>query len=106
VVSLVSKQCIDSTYDVQSDNLSAGLLDLLQLSEVVPVSGLGNNVVGSKNPHSANPSILLHVSNISILITRAWGSGPPPLGASPVHVLSPDILIHSQAQRTPETSEP
>jgi len=39
--------------DVQSDNLSAGLLDLLQLSEVVPVSRLGDNVVWRKDPHSA-----------------------------------------------------
>jgi hypothetical protein len=55
VVSLESTDLIGSTYDVQSNDLSASLLDLLQLSEVVPVSGLGDNVVGGKDPHSAVP---------------------------------------------------
>lgn len=58
---LVSTSRMRSTYDVQSDNLSAGLLDLLQLSEVVPVSRLGDNVVWRKDPHSAMLSdSLLH----------------------------------------------
>ena len=38
---------------MKSDDLTVGLLDLLQLTEVVPVTGLGNNVVGRKNPHAA-----------------------------------------------------
>ena len=41
------------THDVQGNDLSVGLLDLLQLSEVVPESGLGDNIVGGKDPHSA-----------------------------------------------------
>jgi hypothetical protein len=79
-ISIDSPVLRQSTYDVQSDNLSGSLLDLLQLSEVVPESGLGDNIVGRKDPHSAIPS----VSSVTPMLsrpTRAWGSGPPPWAA-------------------------
>ena len=44
---------------MEGDNLSVGLLDLLQLSEVVPESGLGDNVVGRKDSHSVELGSLL-----------------------------------------------
>jgi hypothetical protein len=46
-------RAVTDTYDVKGDNLTVGLLDLLQLAEVVPEAGLGDNVVGRKNPHAA-----------------------------------------------------
>jgi hypothetical protein len=62
-MSMILPNVPKSTYDVQSDNLSASLLDLLQLSEVVPESRLGDNIVGRKDPHSAVPSVsTLYVS--------------------------------------------
>jgi hypothetical protein len=41
------------THDVEGDDLSVGLLDLLELTEVVPESGLGDDVVGSEDAHAA-----------------------------------------------------
>lgn len=35
------------------DNFSIGLLDLFELSEVIPETGFGDDVVGSENPHAA-----------------------------------------------------
>jgi len=37
--------------DVDSDNLTVGLLDLLQLPQKVPEPRLGDDLVGSKDPH-------------------------------------------------------
>jgi hypothetical protein len=42
-----------STHDVDGNNLSVGLLDLLQLTEVVPETRLGDNIVGRKDSHAA-----------------------------------------------------
>lgn len=37
---------------VDGDNLTGGLLDLLELGQEVPESGLGHNLVGGKDSHS------------------------------------------------------
>lgn len=42
----------ESTYGVDGNDLSVGLLDLVELSEEVPESGLGNDLVGGEDPHS------------------------------------------------------
>ena len=39
------------TYDVDSDNLTVGLLDLFQLPQKVPKPRLGDDLVGGKDPH-------------------------------------------------------
>jgi hypothetical protein len=39
------------THDVDSDNLTVGLLDLLQLPQKVPEPRLGDDLVGGKDPH-------------------------------------------------------
>lgn len=36
---------------MNGDNLSVGLLDLLELTQKVPESGLGDDLVGCKDPH-------------------------------------------------------
>lgn len=41
-----------STYHVQADDLTSGLLDLLQATHEVPVTGLGNDGVGGKDAHA------------------------------------------------------
>lgn len=46
---------------MKSDNLSVGLLDLFQLSEVVPESRLGDNIVGRKDSHSVELGSLLRL---------------------------------------------
>lgn len=51
----------EATHNVEGDDLSVGLLDLLQLSEVVPESRLGDNVVGSENSHSVELGGLLRL---------------------------------------------
>lgn len=38
---------------VDGDDFTGSLLDLLELSQEVPESGLGDNLVGCKDPHSA-----------------------------------------------------
>jgi hypothetical protein len=93
---------MNSTYDVQSDNLSAGLLDLLQLSKVVPVSGLGDNIVGRKDPHSAVPLISFlvplyprnHSLEFGVLVRLRWELSPNDrvLGESGHLNISTDIL--------------
>ena len=40
------------TYFVKTDDLTVGLLDLLQLGEEVPETGLGDDLVGSENSHA------------------------------------------------------
>ena len=40
------------TYHVEADDLTVGLLDLLELGEEVPEARLGNNCVGSKDAHA------------------------------------------------------
>ena len=40
-----------ATHDVDSDNLTVGLLDLLQLPQKVPEPRLGDDLVGGKDPH-------------------------------------------------------
>jgi hypothetical protein len=92
-----------STYDVQSDNLSAGLLDLLQLSKVVPVSGLGDNIVGRKDPHSAVPLISFlvplyphnHSLELGVLVRLRWELSPNDrvLGESGHLIISIDVLL-------------
>lgn len=42
----------EETYLVDGNDLTGGLLDLLQAAKEVPVPRLGNNGVGSKNPHA------------------------------------------------------
>lgn len=42
----------DSTYHVDGHDLTSGLLDLLQTPHEVPVSGLGDNGVGSEDSHT------------------------------------------------------
>lgn len=39
-------------YLVHGDDLAVCLLDLPQLREEVPEAGLGDNIVGRKNPHA------------------------------------------------------
>jgi hypothetical protein len=94
---------MNSTYDVQSDNLSAGLLDLLQLSKVVPVSGLGDNIVGRKDPHSAVPLISFlvplyphnHSLELGVLVRLRWELSPNDrvLGESGHLIISIDVLL-------------
>lgn len=38
--------------DVEGNDLTVSLLGLLQLTKVVPVSGLGDDLVGGKDPHA------------------------------------------------------
>lgn len=40
------------TYHLDADDLTGGLLDLLETSQEVPVSGLGDSRVGSEDGHS------------------------------------------------------
>ena len=40
------------TYHLDADDLTGGLLDLLETSQEVPVSGLGDRRVGSEDGHS------------------------------------------------------
>ena len=40
------------TYRVQADDLTVGLLDLPQLHQEVPEAGLGDDLIGGKNPHA------------------------------------------------------
>lgn len=40
------------TYHVEADDLTSGLLDLLETAHEVPVTGLGNNGVGSEDSHA------------------------------------------------------
>lgn len=54
VISIVAKQ---STYDVEGNDLTVSLLGFLQLTKVVPVSGLGNDLVGGKDPHAAGKTV-------------------------------------------------
>lgn len=42
----------NSTYHVDADDLTGGLLDLLQTTHEVPVTGLGDNGVGRKDTHT------------------------------------------------------
>ena len=39
-------------YHVEADDLTVGLLDLLQLHEEVPEAGLGDDIVGGKDAHA------------------------------------------------------
>ena len=64
-----------TTHDVEGNNLSVGLLDLLQLSEVVPESGLGDNIVRSEDSHSVELWGLL-------LLRREFSSNDRVLGES------------------------
>lgn len=41
-----------ATYNVQSDDLAVGLLDLSQLGEEVPEAGLCDNFIGCKDAHA------------------------------------------------------
>lgn len=53
------------THDIEGNNLSVRLLGLLQLTEVVPESRLGHNVVGRKDPHAAEYQLLiLHLESL------------------------------------------
>lgn len=47
------EQIDDTTYHVDGDDLTVGPLGLLELTKVVPESGLGDDLVGRKDPHSA-----------------------------------------------------
>ena len=40
-----------STYHVQANDLTVGLLQLAELGHEVPEAGLGDNSVGRENPH-------------------------------------------------------
>lgn len=40
------------TYVVQADDLAVGLLDLLELGQEVPETGLGDNLIGSEDAHA------------------------------------------------------
>lgn len=40
------------TYLVAGNDLTSGLLDLLQAAQEVPVPGLGHNLVGGEDPHA------------------------------------------------------
>lgn len=40
------------TYDIERADLAVGLLNLAQLGEEVPETGLCDNVVGSKDTHA------------------------------------------------------
>lgn len=42
----------DYTYHVDANDLTGGLLDLLETAHEVPVSRLGNNLIGGKDPHA------------------------------------------------------
>lgn len=41
-----------ATYHVDADDLTSGLLDLLQTPHEVPVTGLGDNLVGREDAHA------------------------------------------------------
>lgn len=53
------------------------LLGLLQLTKVVPVSGLGDDLVGGKDPHAAAKTVRCTRWRNKNLRTRAWEQGPP-----------------------------
>jgi hypothetical protein len=40
------------TYHIDADNLAVGLLDLAELHQKVPESGLGNDLVRGEDPHA------------------------------------------------------
>lgn len=42
----------DYTYHVDADDLTGGLLDLLETAHEVPVSRLGDDLVGGEDPHA------------------------------------------------------
>lgn len=41
-----------ATYHVEADNLTVGLLDLLELGQEVPEARLGDHCVGGKDAHA------------------------------------------------------
>lgn len=43
---------IVGTYVLDTDDLTSGLLDLLETAQEVPVSGLGDRLVGSEDGHA------------------------------------------------------
>lgn len=43
---------LNSTYHVDADDLTSGLLNLLETTHEVPVTGLGDNGVGRKDTHA------------------------------------------------------
>lgn len=43
---------LDSTYHIDADDLTGSLLDLLETTHEVPVTGLGDNSVGRKDTHA------------------------------------------------------
>lgn len=48
----ILNQVLNGTYHVDADDLTSGLLDLLQTAHEVPVTGLGDNIVGGKDAHA------------------------------------------------------
>lgn len=66
-----------STYDVEGNDLTVSLLGLLQLTKVVPVSGLGDDLVGGEDPHAAAKTVKCTLWRNKNLRTRAWEQGPP-----------------------------
>ena len=43
---------LKTTYHVHADDLTGGLLDLLQATQEVPVAGLSNDRIGSEDSHA------------------------------------------------------
>jgi hypothetical protein len=60
---------------VDGNDFSGCLLDLFELSQEVPESGLGDDLVGRKDPHSAARNERQVFVNVRGGLTRAWGRG-------------------------------
>ena len=54
---LNSEHFIKQSYLLDADNFASGFLELAKLSQEVPETGFGNNVVRSKNPHAVQRRI-------------------------------------------------
>lgn len=54
IISIRSRMNIDGTHDVDTDNLTRGLLYLLQLAKKVPETALGDDLIGRKDAHAVD----------------------------------------------------
>jgi hypothetical protein len=43
---------LENTYSLDADDLTGGLLDLLETAQEVPETGLGDRLVGSEDGHA------------------------------------------------------
>lgn len=71
-----------STYHVHADDLTGGLLDLLQATQEVPVTGLSNDRIGSEDSHAVEAGGRVELggqvaANDLVLLETTWSNVSP-----------------------------